>query len=103
MKIKSIEYDDALREYMAKKGMTTIAVEVASAQHSDIEVTELYVHLISDKQAAYFKEKKRFRPVAGELGEVLLPPYNLEYDETLRFGLKKIWIFHSIQYTGIRL
>ena len=36
MKIKSIEYDDALREYMAKKGMTTIAVEVASAQHSDI-------------------------------------------------------------------
>ena len=103
MKIKSIEYDEALREHMAKKGMTTIAVEVASAQHSDIEVTELYVHLISDKQAAYFKEKKRFRPVAGELGEVLLPPYNLEFDETIRFGLKKFWIFHSIQYTGIRL
>ena len=103
MKIKAVEYDEALREYMAKKGMSTIAVEVVSAQHSDIEVTELYVHLISDKQAAYFKEKKRFRPVAGELGEVLLPPYHLEYDETLSFSLKKIWIFHSIKYTGIRL
>jgi hypothetical protein len=103
MKVKTIEYDEALREYMAKKGMSTIAVEVVSAQHSDIEVTELYVHLISDKQAAYFKEKKRFRPVAGELGEVLLPPYMLEYDETLSFSLKKFWIFHSIKYTGIRL
>ncbi len=103
MKVKTIEYDEALREYMAKKGTSTIAVEVVSAQHSDIEVTELYVHLISDKQAAYFKEKKRFRPVAGELGEVLLPPYMLEYDETLSFSLKKFWIFHSIKYTGIRL
>ncbi len=103
MKIQNIEYDEALREYMAKKGMTTIAVEVASAQHSDIEVTELYVHLISDRQAAYFKEKKKYRAVQGELGELLLPPYNLEYDETVSFGLKKFWIFHSIRYKGIRL
>ena len=103
MRIQKIEYDEALRDYMAQKGMTTIAVEVASSQHSDIEVTELYVHLISDKQAAYFKEKKRFRSIRGELGEVLLPPYHLEYDETVSFGLKKTWIFHSIQFSGIRL
>ena len=103
MKIKTVEYDDALREYMAEKGMTTIAVEVASSDHSDLEVTELHVHLISDKRAAFFKEKKHFRAIAGELGEVLLPPYKLEYDETLRFGLKKIWIFRSIRYSGIRL
>ena len=103
MKIKTIEYDEALREYMAKKGMSTIAVEVVSSQNSDIEITELYVHLISDKQAAYFKEKKRFWSVTGELGEVLLPPYHLEYDETVSFYLKKFWIFHSVRQTGIRL
>ena len=99
----TIRYDEALREHMAKKGMTTIAVEVMQSSSSDFEVTELYVHLISDRQAAHFKEKKRFRAVQGELGEVLLPPYKLEYDETIRFSLKKIWIFHSIKQTGIRL
>lgn len=99
----TVEYDEALREYMAQKGMTAIAVEVASSEHSDIEVTELYVHLISDKQAAYFKEKKRFRPIPGELGEVLLPPYHLEYDDTISFSLKKFWIFRWIRYSGIRL
>ena len=99
----TITYDEALKEHMAKKGMTAIAVEVMSSQNSDFEITELYVHLISDKQAAYFKEKKNFRAVQGELGEVLLPNYVLEYDETLHFYLKKFWIFHSVGYRGIRL
>ncbi|MGX8692624.1 MAG: hypothetical protein ACSW8E_02585 [Clostridia bacterium] len=103
MMIKSIEYDEALRDYMAKKGMSTIAVQVASSEHSDLEVTELYIRLVSDSMAAHLKEKKRFRAIRGELGEVLLPPYKLEYDETIRFSLKKIWIFHSIKQTGIRL
>lgn len=98
-----IEYDEALRAFMEKTGMSTIAVEVMSSQNSDFEVTELYVHLISDKQAAYFKEKKRFRPVQGELGEVLLPPYVLEYDETIRFSLKTYWFIHVVKQTGIRL
>ena len=98
-----IEYDEALRAHMEKKGMTTIAVEVVSAQHSDIEVTELYIHLISDKQAAYFKEKKKFRAVQGELGEVLLPPYVLDYGETVRFSLQSFWISHSVRQTGIKL
>ncbi len=99
----TIRYDEALREHMAKKGMTTIAVEVMQSSSSDFEVTELYVHLISDRQAAHFKEKKRFRAVQGELGEVLLPPYHLEYDDTICFGLKKVLFFHTIKHTGIRL
>ncbi|MCR5665005.1 MAG: hypothetical protein K6G17_09065 [Oscillospiraceae bacterium] len=98
-----VEYDEALREHMAKKGLTTIVVEVMSSQSSDFEFTELYPHLIPDKQVPYFKEKKHFWSVQGELGEVLLPPYRLEYDDTLRFSLKKFWIFHSLKQTGIRL
>ena len=96
-------YEPALLEYMREKGRTTIAVEVMSSDHSDFEVTELYVHLIRDKQAAYFKEKKRFRGISTEHGEVLLPPYRLVYDDTVTFGLKKVWIFRSIRYEGISL
>ncbi|MBR3294539.1 MAG: hypothetical protein IKI69_09000 [Oscillospiraceae bacterium] len=99
----TIIYDEALREYMAKKGLRTIAVEVISTQNSDLDVTELYVHLIPEKRAAYFKEKKHFRAVQGELGELLLPPYHLEYDETIRFFLKKLLFFRSVGYEGIRL
>ena len=100
--IRHIEYDEALRAYMAKKGMSTIVVEVVSSQHSDFEVTELHVHLVRDGQAEEFK-KKKYRAVAGELGEVLLPPYVLEYDETLSFSLGSFWIFRWIKHTGIRL
>ena len=97
-----IEYDDDLLEYMKKKGMTAIAVEVVTS-NSDIEITELYVHLLQDRLVEYFKAKKGFRSVRGEGGEVLLPPYRLEYDDTIRFSLKKHWIFRSVGYTGLRL
>ena len=97
-----IEYDEPLKEYMRRKRLSVIAVEVVTS-NSDIEITELYVHLIRDSQAEYFKTKKRFRAVQGELGEVLLPPYRLEYDDTLRFSLKKVWFFTSVRQEGIRL
>ena len=96
-------YEASLLEHMQKKGMTTIAVEVMSSTNSDFEVTELYVHLIKDKQAEYFKQKKRFRGIPTEHGEVLLPPYRLEYDDTVCFGLKEFLFFRTIRYTGIRL
>ena len=95
-------YEAPLLEYMEKKGMSAIAVEVISS-NSDIELTELHVHLIKDTQAEYFKAKKKFRGIATEHGEVLLPPYRLEYSDTITFGLKKVWIFHGIDYSGIRL
>ena len=97
-----IEYDAPLKDYMRKKGLTAIAVEVVTS-NSDIEITELYVHLIRDSQAEYYKTKKRYRAVRGEMGEVLLPPYRLEYDDTLRFHLKKRWIFTSLGQEGIHL
>jgi len=96
-----IEYDEPLKEYMRKKGMTTIAVEVVTS-NSDIEITEMYIHLIRDSQAEYYKTKKRYRAVQGEMGEVLLPPYRLVYEDRIRFRLKKTWIFTSLQQEGIR-
>lgn len=98
-----IIYEPALIEYLRQKDMCAIAVEVVSSQNSDFEVTELYLHPMREKQAAYFKQKKRYRAVPAPVGEVLLPPYRLEYDEAITFGLKKFWIFHSVRQTGIRL
>lgn len=98
-----IVYEPALTAYLKHKDMTAIAVEVVSSTHSDIEVTELYLHPMKEKHAAYYKEKKRYRSVPAPYGEVLLPPYRLEYDDTVTFTFKKYWIFHAIRQTGIRL
>ncbi len=95
-------YEPALLEHMAKKGLTTVCVEVVTA-NADIDYTEIYVHLVKPSQADEFKTRKKYRAVATEHGEVLLPPYHLEYDETVTFGLRKLWIFRSVKAEGIRL
>ena len=99
----TIEIDEALRAYMEKKGKRTIAVEVMGSQSSDFDFSELYVHLIGEKQAAFFKEKKGFHAVMAGDCEVLLPNYRLDYDKRVRFHLKKIWLFYSVRQSGIRL
>lgn len=96
-------YEPALREYMQKKGKRIIIVEVATSNCSDFEVTELNVHFVNEKQADYFKDKKKFRSVENGVGEVLLPPYRLEYDETVTFGLKSFLGIKQVSYQGIRL
>ncbi len=90
-----------LREYMSKRGMRTIAVEIVTSDYSDFEISELHVHLVSDAQARVFREKKEYIAKRTDFGEVLLPPFRLEISDTVTFGLKKVWIFKSISYKGI--
>jgi len=97
------EYTQELIEYMEQKKQKNIIVEVVSCENSDIEITELYVHLLNDRLAKFYKEEKRFRSIETSVGEVLLPRYRLEYDEVIKFGLKKKWIFKNIEYSGIHL
>ncbi|MBQ8638431.1 MAG: hypothetical protein IJ468_04620 [Lachnospiraceae bacterium] len=96
-------YEPALQDYMRRKNKTAITVEVVTSNNSDFEVTELYVHFSDRKQAEFFKNKKHFRSWETEMGEVLLPPYRLEYDETIRFRLKKFLWFGFVAQEGIRL
>lgn len=91
-----------LKEYMAKKGMRIIAVEIVTSDYSDFEISELHVHLVSEAQAKAFKDKKRYIAKQTDFGEVLLPPFRLEMSDTVTFGLKKIWIFKGISYKGIK-
>ena len=96
-------YTPELLEYMEQKKQKNIVVEVVACDHSDIEITELYVHLLNERLTKFFKEEKHFRSVKTSVGEVLLPKYCLEYEDIITFGLKKNWIFRSIDYKGIHL
>ena len=92
-----------LLEYMKKKKKKNISVEVASSDHSDFEVTEIYLRLVSDRFATYLTDKNRYVARQSEAGLILLPPYRLEYDNVITFSLKKILFFHILKQDGIRL
>ena len=93
---------DELRRYMDRKGRRVISVEVAQSNASDFEVSELFLRLVTDDFARYLKDKKRYRgfPLEGG-GEVLMPPYRLETEETVTFGREKKWIFPVLTIKGI--
>ncbi len=95
-------YTPELIEYMRAKGRESIVVEVVSSDHSDFEVTELYVHVISEKKAAEFL-KKRFVSKPAPVGQVLLPPYRLHYADTVTFSLRSFLGVKSVRQEGIEL
>lgn len=95
-------YEKPLQEYMIKKGKSIIVVEEVTSNNSDFEITELHVHLIDDKRADYFKNKQRYYSIKTEIGEVLLPPFQLKYDDTITFGLKSFLGIKYVSYRGIQ-
>lgn len=96
-------YEPSLERYMRQKQKRTIVVEVISSDHSDFQVTELHVHLVSEKQADFLIRQKQFRPQATHMGQVLLPPYRLTYGDTVTFGLKSFLGIKYITQEGIGL
>lgn len=94
-------YEEELKSYMQEKGHKNIVVEVVMINNSEIEISELHVHFVDERQTEYFKTKQRYYSVNTEMGEVLLPRYKLNYEDEIVFGLKKFWIFKSISYKGI--
>lgn len=96
-------YEEALREYMHKKEKMAVVIEVVTSNCSDFEITELHVHLANKKQADFFKEKKGFKGRTTDCGEVLFPPYRLDYDETIVFGLKSFLGIKRLTYQGIEV
>ena len=95
--------EDTLKAHMQRTGKNNIIVEMVTAETSDIEISEIHVYLANDKQAAFFKEKKRYRGYAVEEGEVLLPKFPLQCEEEVRFWLKTFWCFKTVGYEGIKI
>ena len=96
-------FEQNLQDYMQKKDKRAVVVEVVTSNNSDFEVTELHVHLADRKRADFFKEKKHFKSHEVPVGEVLRPPYRLEYEDTVTFGLKSVLWVKYVTYQGIRL
>ena len=57
-----------LAEHMKKKKKTGIAVKIATSDHSDFDVTELFLQLVNDDFADYLKEKYNYRERTAESG-----------------------------------
>lgn len=98
-----IVLEEDLIAYMREKGKKDIVVEVITSDSSDFEVTELHTHFVSARQKEYFKTKKHFYSKETELGEVLLPPYRLEFSEKVTFRLKKFLFIRYVTQEGIHL
>lgn len=98
----TFSYTKDLRDYMEKKCRKNIIVEVITC-NADIDVTELHVFLADDKTSNFYKSQKKYKGIETEVGEVLLPPYRLEYEEEIIFDLKKVLCFKMVKYEGIKL
>ena len=96
-------YEPELIEYMNEKGHKNIIVELVQINNSEIEIAELHVHFVDERQTELFKTKKQYSGVTTEMGEVLLPHFKLTFDDEVVFGLKKFWFFKSISYKGIKI
>lgn len=98
----TFSYTKDLRDYMEKKCRKNIIVEVITC-NADIDVTELHVFLADDKTSNFYKSQKKYKGIETEVGEVLLPPYRLEYEEEIVFDIKKVLCFKMVKYEGIKL
>ena len=96
-------YEPELIEYMQEKGYRNIVVELVQINNSEIEICELHVHFVDERQTEIFKNKKQYYSVNTDVGEVLLPHFKLTFEDKIIFGLKKFWIFKSISYKGIMI
>lgn len=98
-----IEYSAEFADYMNRKRKTHAVVAVAEAAHSDIEVTEIFVRVCDEDHAKYLREKERYREVTDGDRRVMLPPYRLEYEDRLRFFIRKQFIFKTLAVEGVKL
>ena len=95
---------EKLREHLKNKKKKIISVEVASADHSDIEINEIFIRCVSEDFSEYLRTKKNYREKFTEDGiSVLFAPVPMDFDETVEFDLIKHLFINRIIYKGIKL
>ena len=99
-----IQVSPELLSYMKEKGKRNIVIQVAQAEHSEIEIAEIFVQLLNDKRAdELLKKRYSCKTLPGEEPvRVLFPPYHLIYEDEITFAMKKIGPFRKLTWKGIR-
>ena len=97
------KYTEKLINYMKEKNKNIILVELVEINTSDIEIAELHVQFATEGQKKTFMEKKRYYSKEAPYGEIILPPFPLQYSDEITFDLKKVLWFHMISYKGIKV
>lgn len=103
-----ITISEELKKYLEHKNKKNIVVEVMSTDHSDFDITEIYIRTCDFSHRGYLRDKKGYKefPIENAQGNgmaVLFKPYKLEIADEVSFDLQKKWIFKSITYDGIKL
>ena len=103
-----IVFSDALKGHLQNRKKRNIVVEVATTDHSDFDVTEIFTRFCDNRHRDYLREKRGYReyPIEGVSQDhmaVLFKPYRLEFEEEIRFDIAKKWIFSKIVFDGIKL
>ena len=96
-------YTPELADYIRKHKKKTLLVEMIELNNTDLEITELHAYFINERMRDQFINKKQYRVFPTELGEILLPRFPLELEDTVTFGLKSFLFFKQITYQGIKV
>lgn len=97
-----VEYTPELLKHMKEKKKTTIIVELVEL-NSDLDMTELHVYLADEKARDVFRNQKGYGIFRTDVGEVLFPPFPLQLDEVVTFGLKSFLFVKYLTYSGIKV
>lgn len=95
------KYEPALLEYMEQRNKRTIVVELVQINNSDFEISELHVRFVNGRLRKQFLDKG-YRLHTTPHGEVLLPRFPLDMEETVTFGLKSFLFWKHLTYSGIK-
>lgn len=103
-----ITISEELKRHLEHKNKKNIVVEVATTDHSDFDVTEIFIRTCDFTHREYLRDKKGYKEypienVSGNGMAVLIKPYKLEIEPEVRFDLRRRWIFNTIVYEGIKL
>lgn len=96
-------YTPELADYIRRYNKNTLLVELIELSNTDLEVTDLHVYFVNRRMRDQFVNKKQYRVYNTELGEVLLPRFPLELEDTVTFGLKSFLFFHQVTCKGIKV
>lgn len=95
-----ITYSPKLKEYMEKKGLHHIAVELADSETSTCGFVDISTRFVKDNQVDKVAAKAR-RVLEGELGNIYVLGV-MDYDDAVELDLRSFFGLKDITVKGIR-